>query len=99
MGVTTTKIDRAGPAIRSALAEHSPAECELFEDDFRQAVTEAGETFDLGRVDAVLGRWWGIATIRANPLTDHERELIAQARAGDDTGWITRDQDSQRQQR
>lgn len=99
MTVTTTKIDRSGPAIRAALATFVPAECEQFEAEFQQAVAEAGEKFDLTAVEAVLDRWWGIATIRANPLTEQERALVAQARAGDDSGWVARDEDGRRAHR
>lgn len=91
MTATTTKIERSVPAIRAALAQFAPAERPLFDADFQQAVTQAGELFDLAPVDAVLGRWWGIAAIRANPLGDQERQLLAQARGGDDSGWVTPD--------
>ncbi len=60
-----TKIERSGPAIRAVLAELSPAECEEFETEFRQALAHADADFDLGRVDAVLDRWWGIAAMCA----------------------------------
>ena len=50
-----------------------------------------GVDFDLSYVEAVLDRWWGIAAMCANPLT--ERELIALARAGVDTGWYAREDD------
>lgn len=99
MAATTTRVQRSGPAIRMALAEFSPAECEQFEAEFRQAITHAHEDFDLASVNAVLDRWWGIAAIRSNPLTAHEHELLARARAGDDSGWVTRDEDSRRGRR
>ena len=89
-----TKSERSGPAIRAALTELSPAECEEFETEFRQALARADVDFDLGHVDAVLDRWWGIAAMCANPLTEQERELIVQARAGVDTGWYVRKNDS-----
>jgi hypothetical protein len=87
---TTTRVERSGPAIRAALTCF-PAERERFQADFRAALVLAGESFDLTRVDAVLDRWRGIAAIRANPLTEPERELVARARAGDDAGWLARD--------
>lgn len=93
MTATTTKIERSGPAIRHALAEHSPAEAHRFEVEFQQALADAGETFDLHPVETLLDRWWGIAAVRANPLSDNERRLVDQARAGDTSGWLTRDQD------
>jgi hypothetical protein len=90
---TTTKIERSGPAIRHALTQHAPAEAHRFEVEFQQALATAGQTFDLHPVETLLDRWWGIAAVRANPLTDDERHLVAQARAGDTSGWLTRDQD------
>ena len=92
MSATTTRIERCGPAIRAALAECAPAECAQFEVEFQQALVQAGETFDLGPAEALMDRWWGIAAIRANPLTEGERELIARARDGDDSGWISHDE-------
>lgn len=92
MTATTTKIERSGPAIRAALAEFAPAECEQFEAAFRQAVARAGEQFDLAPVAAVLDRWWRIAAIRANPLSEQEQELVARARAGGDSGWVAGDE-------
>lgn len=88
-GVTTvtTKIDRSGPAVHAALAQYAPQACALFEDEFRQALRSAEQGFDLGPAEAVLDRWWGIAAIRANPLSPAEQDLVARARAGDDTGW------------
>lgn len=88
---TTRRIERSGPAVRAALAECAPADCAQFEVEFQQALAQAGETFDIAPVEAILDRWWGIAAIRANPLTEQESDLIAQARAGDDSGWLSRD--------
>lgn len=87
MTSVTTKIERSGPAIRAALAQLAPEECALFEEQFRQALLDAEQRFDLQPAEAVLDRWWGIAAIRANPLSPTEHELIARARAGNDTGW------------
>lgn len=86
-----TKVERSGPAIRAALAELAPAECVEFEAEFHQALARADADFDLGHVDAVLDRWWGIAAMCANPLTEQERELIVRARAGVDSGWYARE--------
>jgi hypothetical protein len=86
-----TKIERSGPAIRAALAELSPDECAQFEAEFQQATQRAGQTFDLAPLDALLDRWWGIAAIRANPLSDGEQVQVARAKAGDFTGLLARD--------
>ncbi len=87
MTTVTTKIERSGPAVRAALAQYAPQECALFEDEFRQALRSAEQHFDLGPAEAVLDRWWGVAAIRANPLSTIERDLVTRARDGDDTGW------------
>lgn len=91
-----TKIERTGPAIRAALAEAAPEQCVRFEAEFRQALARAGTDFDLSPIERVLDRWWGIAAVRANPLSDAEREQVARARAGDDTGWIVHHEDGTR---
>lgn len=85
-----TTIERTGPAIRATLAEFAPEECAEFEVEFRQALTKAEADFDLRPVDSLLDRWWGIAVIRANPLTNEEQAQIARAKAGDFTGLLTR---------
>jgi len=96
MMTVATKIERSGPAIRASLAELAPDECAEFEVEFREALARAESDFDLRPVEALLNRWWGRATIRANPLTDAERDLVARARAGDDTGWIVHHEDGTR---
>lgn len=87
-----TKIERSGPAIRTVLAELAPDECVQFEVEFQHAIARASETFDLARLDEVLDRWWGIAAIRANPLSEQEQAQVARARAGDFTGLLDRDE-------
>lgn len=87
-----TTIERSGPAIRAALVEHAPEECVQFETEFQQATQRAGQTFDLAPVEALLDRWWGIAAIRANPLSEHEQAQVARAKAGDFRGLLTRDE-------
>lgn len=96
MTALATKIERSGPAIRAALAELAPDECAEFEAELRAALSRAGIDFDLAPVERVLDRWWGIATIRANPLSEAERDQVACARTGDDTGWIVHHEDGTR---
>jgi len=93
MTAATTKIERSGPAIHAALAELTPDECPEFETEFREALARAETDFDLRPVEAVLDRWWGAATIAANPLSEHEREMVARARSGDETGWLAHHED------
>ena len=90
-----TKIERSGAAIHAALAEATPEECGRFEAEFRQALARADTDFDIS-IERVLDRWWGIAAIRANPLSAAEREQVARARAGDETGWIVHREDGTR---
>lgn len=94
MTTATTRIERWGPAIRAALAQVSPAECAQFETEFAHALTRAGAgaEFDLAPAEQVLDRWWGIAVIRANPLTDHEQAQLTRARDGVFDGLWERDE-------
>ncbi|MBV9140784.1 MAG: hypothetical protein JO115_07690 [Pseudonocardiales bacterium] len=92
MTAATTKMERSGPAIRAVLTAVSPAECAQFEAEFADALARAGAEFDLAPIEAVLGRWWWIAAIRANPLSEHEQAQLARARAGDFTGLWERDE-------
>ena len=87
-----TKIERSGPAIKAALAELSADECTQFGAEFQQALGHAAQTFDLAAVDAVLDRWWGIAAIRANPLSEHEQAQVDRAHTGEFTGLLARDE-------
>lgn len=93
MTAATTKIERSGPAIRAVLAELAPDECAEFETEFREALARAETDFDLAPVEAVLDRWWGAAAIAANPLSDHEHDQVARARAGDESGWLAHNED------
>jgi hypothetical protein len=91
MTAATTKIERSGPAIRAVLAEVSSAECAQFEAEFAEALARAGTELNLAPAEVVLDRWWGIAVVRANPLSDQEQAQLARARAGDFTGLWERD--------
>jgi len=88
---TATRVERSGPAIRAVLAEASPAECAQFEAEFTAALQAAATHLDLAEAEAVLDRWWGIAAIRVNPLTEAEQVQLARARIGDVTGLHGRD--------
>jgi hypothetical protein len=92
MTTATTRIKRSGPAIRALLGEVSPDECAQFEAEFAQALARAGAEFDLAPAEAVLDRWWGIAVIRANPLSEQEQEQVARARQGLFDGLWERDE-------
>lgn len=86
------RIERSGPAIREALARFAPTECPRFEAELGQALTTAAETLDLEPAQAVLDRWWGVAVIRANPLSEDEQAQVARARTGDFAGLLARDE-------
>lgn len=77
------RIQRSGPAIRAALAQAAPDELSEFEAEFRIALAEADDDFDLERVDRVLNRWWGRAHLRLNPPTAVERAVVEQVARGD----------------
>lgn len=84
MPVTMTRIERSGPAVQAALLESSPDEAAQFATEYRTAINDAANTLDLSESEAVLTKWWGIATIRANPLTAREQEIVRAVRAGED---------------
>ncbi|MBA2324505.1 MAG: hypothetical protein H0V92_11015 [Pseudonocardiales bacterium] len=92
MTAATMKIERSGPAVRAALARFAPDEVTDFETEFGQAIAAAAASLDLAGPLAVLDRWWGIAAIRANPLSDAERDQLDRARKGDFAGLMTRDE-------
>ena len=87
-----TKLERSGPAIRAALAEASPDDCAQFEAEFAAALDQASAEMDLAPAEEVLDRWWAIAAIWVNPLTEAERDQVARARAGDSRGLWERDE-------
>ncbi|MDO2969892.1 DUF6247 family protein [Mycobacteroides abscessus] len=53
------RVQRRGPAIRAALAQTAPDELSEFEAEFRIALAETNDDFDLERVERVLNRRWG----------------------------------------
>jgi hypothetical protein len=90
--VTMVAVERSGPAIRAALAEHAPDEEARFTNELREALVRAGEDLDLVGPQAVLTRWHALATMAANPLTGDEQAQLARARAGDLAGFSVRDE-------
>ena len=86
-------IDRSGPAVRAALAQHAPADCARFERELRNAVRQAQTDLDLSCIDVVLRRGHTRAVIAANPIEPHELAQIERARAGDVAGLRERRDD------
>lgn len=79
-------VGRDGPSIRAALAEAAPDELPEFEAEFRIALAEADDDFDLTRVVRVIDRWWGRAHLRLNPPTSEEQSIVDQVARGDFRG-------------
>ncbi|WP_028935366.1 DUF6247 family protein [Pseudonocardia spinosispora] len=90
--VTSAAIELSGPAIRAALARHSPTDVHRFETELRDALARAAEDLDLDKPQTVLARWHALATMAANPLTNEEQAQLDQAKSGDFTGLATRDE-------
>ena len=90
--VTMVAVERSGPAIRAALAEHAPDDETRFTAELREALVRAGDDLDLAGPQAVLTRWHALATMAANPLSVDEQAQLARARAGDLTGFSERDE-------
>ncbi len=59
-----------------------------FEAEFRIALAETDDDFDLSRVQAVIDKWRPIAYARLNPPTEEERARIDRFHAGDDAGLL-----------
>lgn len=82
-----SQLDRTGPAIRLAL---DPERREEFEAEFRAALGQADDTFDLTATRKVIDRWWPQALLCANPEIqagiNEDRRRIA---AGDPTVFGT----------
>ena len=83
-------VQRHGPAIRAALTEAAPDELPEFEAEFRNALAEADDDFDVSRIDRLIGRWWRIAHLRLNPIPEEERAAAERAAAGDLRGTFAR---------
>lgn len=67
MATMQVGVDESGPAIRAVLAEFAPDDVGEFEAEFRIALAEADDTFDLAPVHAVLDKWWRRAHLRRKP--------------------------------
>jgi hypothetical protein len=93
MSSTSIGVERTGPSIHAVLAEHAPERCVEFEAEFRIALAEADDDFDLSRAHAVIDKWWPVAYSRLHPPTEEERALVARFRAGDDTDLTRRNDD------
>lgn len=90
---TATGPRRSGPEIRTALAEHAPAELGNFEREFHQALTDAAASFDTSNLEEVLTRWWQIAASRSVRLSDAEEDQLRRARSGDFSGLLEQTSD------
>lgn len=90
--VTVVNVERSGPAIHAALAEHAPGEETRFVAEFRKALGRVADELDLAPVSAVLARWHALAAMAANPLTAEECAQLERARAGDFTGFYAHDE-------
>jgi hypothetical protein len=91
--VGTHRLECTGPSIRAVLAEVAPDDLVDFEAEFRCALAEADDNFDLSHVQAVINKWWGRAHLRLHPPTTDELAAVARVAAGDETGLHTRTAD------
>jgi Family of unknown function (DUF6247) len=88
--ISGMSLERSGPSIRAVLAELAPQDLVEFEAEFRCALAQADDDFDLAPVQAVITRWWGRAHLRIHPPTAEERAAVARVAAGDDTGLYSK---------
>lgn len=94
-GPTLKPPARSGPAIRAVLGELAPDDLVEFEAEFRIALAETDDDFDLARVEAVIDKWWGRVYLRMYPPTEEERALVARVAAGDVSGLYRKTSDGQ----
>ncbi len=57
-------VGQTGPAVWTALDGENRA---AFEEEYRAALAEVAETFDVDRLSQVVRRWWPRAVLDANP--------------------------------
>lgn len=87
--MTATRVERSGTAVLEVLREVSPPDATAFEAEYRAALRQAADSLDLSKADRVLTHWWGIAYLRLEPVTEHERDLVRRIDAGEDVGWAS----------
>ena len=65
-----SRLDKTGPAVWTALDGENRA---AFEEEFRAALADVADTFDVDRLSQVVRRWWPRAVLDANPdpITEH----------------------------
>jgi hypothetical protein len=80
-----SRLDKTGPAVWTALDGENRA---AFEDEFRTALTEVAETFDVDRLNQVVRRWWPRAVLDANP--DPIAEYVGQRLGVGDESVLTK---------
>ncbi len=83
--MTFSAAERTGPSIYAALDEHAPDRRAEFEAEFHDALAETDEDFDLGRVQAVIDKWWPIVHSVLHPQAEEEHLLITRFQSDDDT--------------
>lgn len=94
MGNTTTvglhaRVAKTGPAVREALAGLDSSDCRRFEEEFQAALQATAADWDLGRIEALVGRWWAYVMDRLNPDPDADAAW-ARIKAGDESGITER---------
>ncbi|WP_236746295.1 DUF6247 family protein [Mycobacteroides abscessus] len=75
-------LPRNGPAIRAALAKAAPDELPEFEAEFRIALAETDNDFDLARMNRVLDRWLGRLHLRLKPTNGSRESCSSPGRSG-----------------
>jgi len=86
-----SRLDKTGSAVWTALDGENRA---AFEDEFRTALAEVAETFDVDRLSQVMRRWWPRAVLDAHP--DPIAEHIGQRLADGDESVLTKTGDELR---
>lgn len=80
-------------AVRAWLLDRDPADVVAFDQDFHAALEQAGRTYDLTGVDAVVRSWWALVWGRSQHLTDAEQTLLSRVEDGHLEGLSVQDED------
>lgn len=90
----SVKDDRSPRALRAVLPVEDHA---AFDEEYRAALDEARDTYDLAAVQRFQDRWWGIVMLKADPVEyrrvlDRAEELQGRADRGEAVGGVPWDE-------
>lgn len=93
MTVDQVPIPCTASAVRAWLLESDPVGVATFDQQFHVALDQAGRSYDLTAVEAVVRSWWALVWGRTQQLSDAERALLSRVDDGDLRGLSVQDED------